>query len=269
MNSMPIPVNVLRALARVVPGLRPRGVSRGRFFTCDAAPNCRPFIVREISSEILRKHVTLSKNARALFLTMLSLADAKTGELRLPSGHWLDSGYIRREAEMGRDKFRNARRELLEAGLISDDRERSLRKPRGCNRWYWLLDRSRYSVRLEFAKFGQNLLGPDLQGPDDQGHVVLSNSPLKAQKKNPGPSARDPYQVPPPERAKETSDRAKVEARDARLIREAKLRAESQVGAYDPNRIVKVDEGFIEEIKRRHPDLSEQIFGKTQGGGTA
>jgi hypothetical protein len=49
------------------------------------------YVVREIPATLLRRNIRLSKAARELCTTMLSLADAKTGELRLPSGHWLDS----------------------------------------------------------------------------------------------------------------------------------------------------------------------------------
>jgi hypothetical protein len=104
------------------------------------------YVVREIPATLLRRNIRLSKAARELCTTMLSLADAKTGELRLPSGHWLDSRYISRQAEMGRDKFRRSRKELLAAGLIADKRPRIEIFQDGRRRN--VLGESRYSVDL-------------------------------------------------------------------------------------------------------------------------
>jgi hypothetical protein len=86
----------------------------------------QPFIVREIPATMLRKNVELSKGARNLWTAMLSLADARTGELR-HRDHWYDGRYIEREAEICDRLRKKYIRELQTAGLVKMERIRMLR----------------------------------------------------------------------------------------------------------------------------------------------
>jgi hypothetical protein len=51
----------------------------GKAMTVDRNSVRGPFIVREISAEMLRKNPQISKGARMLWLTMKSMADQRTG----------------------------------------------------------------------------------------------------------------------------------------------------------------------------------------------
>src|SRR6266404_265606 len=64
----------------------------------------------------------LSKNARHLHITLLRLADAKTGELRIRT-HWFTPAEVEREAEMSHNTRKKAMRELLNAGLADRKRD--------------------------------------------------------------------------------------------------------------------------------------------------
>jgi hypothetical protein len=83
----------------------------------------RPFIVREIDARMLRKHPEVSKNARMLWVTMLSMADAKTGGLR-HRDHWYSGEEIDSRAEISRFKRKPLMQELVLAGYVHWERER-------------------------------------------------------------------------------------------------------------------------------------------------
>ena len=75
---------------------------------------------------MLRRNIKLSKGARNLYTAMLSLADAKTGELRRHN-HWFDGRYIDREAEICHVLRKRFMRELTLAGLVRMERIRVVR----------------------------------------------------------------------------------------------------------------------------------------------
>jgi hypothetical protein len=83
----------------------------------------QPFIVREIDARMLRKHPTLSKGARMLWLTMLSMANAKTGELRHRE-HWYCGKEIDRRAEISDRTRQQQMKELIMVGLVRMEQER-------------------------------------------------------------------------------------------------------------------------------------------------
>jgi hypothetical protein len=84
----------------------------------------QPYIVREIDSRMLRKNPNLSKGARMLWLTMLSMADAKTGELRHRE-HWYCGKEIDRRAEISDRTRQQQIKELVRVGLVRMERERT------------------------------------------------------------------------------------------------------------------------------------------------
>jgi hypothetical protein len=84
----------------------------------------RPFVVREIDSRMLRAHPELSKGARMLWLTMLSMANAKTGELRHRE-HWYCGKEIDRRAEISDRTRQQQIKELVRFGLVRMERERT------------------------------------------------------------------------------------------------------------------------------------------------
>jgi hypothetical protein len=83
----------------------------------------RPFVVREIDGRMLRKNSELSKAARMLWLTMLGMADAKTGELR-HRDHWYSGKEIDARAETSERTRKPLIQELALAGLVRWERER-------------------------------------------------------------------------------------------------------------------------------------------------
>ena len=106
----------------------------------------KPFIVREIPAPMLRRNVELSRNARFLWATMLSLADARTGELR-KGEHWFDGAYIEREAQMCDRLRKKHMRELMAAGYVTTSRIRIVRFIRGRKRE--VLGEVHYTVHRE------------------------------------------------------------------------------------------------------------------------
>ena len=83
----------------------------------------QPFIVREIDSRMLRKNPDLSKGARMLWGTMLSMADAKTGELR-HRDHWYSGIEIDMRAELSHVTRKLLMQELALAGYVHWERDR-------------------------------------------------------------------------------------------------------------------------------------------------
>jgi hypothetical protein len=109
----------------------------------------RTFIVREIPSDMLRKHAQLSKGARMLWLAMLSMADHRTGELR-HGQHWYAGKEIDVRAEISTRRRKDLMNELVKAGLVRWERERVMRclrdRSTGHQRMRRVLGRTRYFV---------------------------------------------------------------------------------------------------------------------------
>ncbi len=93
-------------------------------------------------ASMLRKNVQLSKHARLLWLTMLSVAD-KAGELRV-GNRWIKAAELEHLAEMCRRNRLAAMRELVAAGLATYTRMRVSRVVRGRSRE--LLGEAHYTV---------------------------------------------------------------------------------------------------------------------------
>lgn len=92
-------------------------------FTCDGLPKAKaPFIV-DMPAKMLKRNSGISKAARNLYSTMRALANGRTGELAI-RGTPLDWQYIRRQAEICRNLWLRALKELTGAGLVSCTRER-------------------------------------------------------------------------------------------------------------------------------------------------
>ena len=182
MNSIPIPMNLLRALARVVPCLWPRGISRGRFFTRDAAhsPLAKaklPFVV-DMPAPMLKRHAKISKGARMLYCTMRALANGRTGELSIRGGP-LDWELIRRRAEICKNVWQRLLRELTAAGLVSCTRERVFVFKNG--RKFAVLGRAHYFVykQPKTKKKPVNLLKPFSCTVQEKGTQILSKPTLQ------------------------------------------------------------------------------------------
>lgn len=86
----------------------------------------KPFIVREISADMLRRHPQLSKGARMLWLTMRGMADHRTGELRHRQ-HWFTGEEIDKRAEISTRRRKDLMKELVNAGFVQWERERVTR----------------------------------------------------------------------------------------------------------------------------------------------
>jgi hypothetical protein len=145
----------------------------GRHRTCDA----QPFVLQQMPAGWNRRNIRFSKDARDLLRTCLSLADAKTGDLRIPGGAWFDSRFIQREAELSRDAFRNARNELIAANLLFDRRPHEKMWHRVKRRWYAVLGRSQYSIDIKLAKKPDFLLKPDFRSERESGPLLLIEAP--------------------------------------------------------------------------------------------
>jgi hypothetical protein len=103
----------------------------------------RPFVIREICSAMLRPHPEISKGARSLWVTLLGMANAKTGELRHRQ-HWYDGKDIEKRAEICHVLRKRFIRELINAGYAQMERTRVLRTIKG--RMRVVLGESRYWV---------------------------------------------------------------------------------------------------------------------------
>lgn len=80
---------------------------------------------------MLKRNPRLSRNARNLYMTMRSIADGKTGELRIPGrrwgqaeDRWLKAAAIESAAEMCRNVRLRSMHELIALGFVSMRRER-------------------------------------------------------------------------------------------------------------------------------------------------
>lgn len=82
----------------------------------------RAFIV-DVPANLLKRNTEVSKDARDLYSTMRSLADGKTGALRIKR-RWLKAKAIDAAAEMCRDVRMRAMRELVALGFVTMERER-------------------------------------------------------------------------------------------------------------------------------------------------
>jgi hypothetical protein len=103
----------------------------GRRATCRER-YVEPFIV-DVPATLLKRNTELSKAARVLYSTMRSLADGKTGALKIRN-RWLKAKAIDAAAEMCRDVRLRAMRELVALGLASMERERVERVIKGRKR---------------------------------------------------------------------------------------------------------------------------------------
>jgi hypothetical protein len=103
----------------------------GRAATC-RRQSTKPFIV-DVPATLLKRNTELSKAARVLYSTMRSLADGKTGALKIKD-RWLKAKAIDAAAEMCRDVRLCAMRELVALGLASMERERVERVIKGRKR---------------------------------------------------------------------------------------------------------------------------------------
>lgn len=118
----------------------------------------RPFIVREVSAEMLRKHPQLTKGARMLWLAMLSMADHRTGELRYRD-HWFSGLDIDRRAEICTRRRKDLMKELVRLGLVRWERERVMRSLGRCSghqRMRCVLGHTHYFIQ----KFPKNPSSP-------------------------------------------------------------------------------------------------------------
>jgi len=131
----------------------------------------RLFIV-DTSARMLRKNPELSKNARQLYLTLRSLADGKSGELRI-GDRWLKAITFETAAEICRNVRLRAMRELMVLGLVTVTRPRVLRVIGGRIRSVagpvrYTVHRDPVPVRVPFPKNDQN--------PNDSSTVPLLQS---------------------------------------------------------------------------------------------
>jgi hypothetical protein len=84
----------------------------------------KPFIV-DLDSRLLKRNskLKLSRGARSLYGTLRALANGRTGALTI-RGNPLDWQFICRQAEVSHCTWRKYRTELLDAGLLWEQRER-------------------------------------------------------------------------------------------------------------------------------------------------
>ena len=105
----------------------------------------KPFVVAAPAT-MLKKNPQFSKHARNLCMTLLALADGKTGQLRI-NGRWLKATVFDRAAEMCRDIRMRAMRELVAAGNVTVERPLVRRTING--RMRAVLAEAQYTVHRE------------------------------------------------------------------------------------------------------------------------
>ena len=84
----------------------------------------RAFVIRDVDSRMTRKYPGLSKGARNLWLPMLGMANAKTGELRHKT-YWFRGKDIDRRAEISDRTRQKQMKELVRNGFVRTERERT------------------------------------------------------------------------------------------------------------------------------------------------
>jgi hypothetical protein len=87
---------------------------------CVKSQEKKSYILNGINTDVLQR---LSKNAARLWLTLLRLADAKTGELRIRE-HWFTPSEIGRNGKMSKNVRGKAMQELTDAHLVDVRRKR-------------------------------------------------------------------------------------------------------------------------------------------------
>jgi hypothetical protein len=82
-----------------------------------------PFVVRETADWLLSRQDWISDGARHLYLTLRTLADHKTGELRIPGKNWIKLRTIEKKAGISHNTRKKYMRELIVLNAIRVDRE--------------------------------------------------------------------------------------------------------------------------------------------------
>jgi hypothetical protein len=109
----------------------------GAFFVCEERPGDqpgerkertvaqakKPFVVRETADWLLSRQDWVSDGARHLYLTLRTLADHKTGELRIPGKNWIKLRTIEKKAGISHNTRKKYMRELIALNAIRVDRE--------------------------------------------------------------------------------------------------------------------------------------------------
>jgi hypothetical protein len=151
-----------------------------RAATC-SKETAKSFIV-DVPASLLKRNAKLSRDARRLYLTMRGLANGKTGELairRCP----LDWRYISRQAEMGRDAWQRAVRELIAAGFVVRKRERVTIYRGGRRRvvlgraLYFVHRQARAAKPAKTEKDSRILLIPGFSTVEESGTQISSETP--------------------------------------------------------------------------------------------
>jgi hypothetical protein len=132
----------------------------------------KPFIV-DAPATMLKCNAEFSRNARILYQAMRSMADGKSGHLKI-RGRWLRACEFDRAAEMCRCVRLRAMRELVTFGLVSVERVRVERFINGRRRV--VLGPCRYTVHREPTVLQQSI-SSTVEEIDSQ---VLSNPPMGA-----------------------------------------------------------------------------------------
>jgi hypothetical protein len=140
------------------------------------ASNRSDAFVCDMPAPMLKKNNKISKAARSLYATLRGLANGKTGELAI-RGNPLDWKFIARAAEIGRDQWQRALRELIVSGWVTKKRERVELYKHGRKRN--VLGRARYFVHKQPKplKKPNILLMPDSPTVEESGTQISSETP--------------------------------------------------------------------------------------------
>jgi hypothetical protein len=143
-----------------------------------AKTRSKPFIC-DVPAKMLKRSTQLSRDARSLYGTMRALANGKTGELAI-RGNPLDWRFICKQAEIGRQTWLKARRELIAAGYMTVERERVYNYTGGSKRT--VLGRARYFVHRQpkTIKTPLFLLESDSCTVQQSDPQILSETPSSA-----------------------------------------------------------------------------------------
>lgn len=259
-------MSAFRSIVLAFRGFHSDGISRGRCVTHDGAHSPKekqPYIVREVRSDMLRPHPSLKKGPRYLWTVMLGMADSRTGELR-HNKHWYTGEEIDLRAEICHRLRKAYIQDLCAAGYVHWERPHVRRPIRG--RLRCVKGPTHYFVFRTPRKQGVS----STVTSGNRSRKLPTILSLLHQSKDSKPPAQDRRGCnrfsPDEAKHKEARDRANIAARDVRLLREEKARVDARAGAFDPTRIANVDDDTVEDLKKRYPDLAEEIFGKTPGG---
>jgi hypothetical protein len=196
---------------------------------------------------MLKRHVQLSKNARHLYMTLLALADGRTGQLKI-NNRWLKAKAFDAAAEICRDVRLAAMNELIDAGRVTRKFEMVVRFIGGRRRA--VRSHSQYTVYRTAQK--PNVSGRPHQKIVEKPCILLKSISSTVEEIDSQVLSRLPSAAPIPTAGFEFVDETVVEGSKSSLPRAQKTR--------DVQRTNSQPLPCYENFKNQFPDVTSRQF---------